>query len=421
MRNPMTGMTGMTGMLSMTGGWFVAIVVATAPAPVRSEEATAGIAEHVGGVVDLVELSTGKRLVRPTLVGVVERGGRIVSLRLAAEGEKRTIVVPLSGVVKVIADRETVYEGTPKNASAMGLKANKLRQAYEQAEKASAERMAARGVESWPKLSSEQHEEAVAELEAFVEKVRGTFPNLRTSSTHEFLVATDIPSMQMAPLVANLDRMHDFLCDLYGIPKGEPVWRGKCLVVAFADELDFHAFEERFMGGGVPDGVHGVCHQRTDGRVVMACHRGKDELAFAHMLVHETSHGFNHRWLSPVRMPSWLNEGIAEWVGTQVVPACTQVAIKEAQAAEFIRRTGSLGPDFFSGEAEAKIEPVQYGMASSLVKFMVARDRRLFAAFVRNVKEGMPVEDALAATFRGSLADLAKAYGTGVGVPALAP
>jgi hypothetical protein len=405
---------------------FVACFVASLVASAAAREAAAppdadAIREHVGAVVDLVELSTGKRFVRPSLVGLVERNGRVSGLKLQPEGESKPVVVSLSGVVKVIADRETVYEAASRNTSAMGLKARKLREAYDRAERESAERMAARGVAPWPALSSEEHEAAVEELETFVARIRESFPRLQTTSTHEFLVATDIPPEQMAPFAANLDRMHDFLCDLYGIPKGEPVWRGKCLVVAFADEDDFHAFEARFMGGDVPVGVHGVCHQRDDGRVVMACHRGGDELAFAHMLVHETSHGFNHRWISPSRMPSWLNEGIAEWVGTQVVPACTQVAIKEAQAAEFVRRNGTLGPDFFSDAPDARIEPVQYGMASALVKFMVSRDRRQFAAFVRGVKEGATVEESLGRTFRSSLADLAKAYGTGLGVPGLAP
>lgn len=379
------------------------------------------IRKHVGNVLDLVELSTGQRFVRPTLVGVVERNGHVGGLKLRREGEPRPIIVSLPGIVKVVAGRETIYEAASRNTSAMGLNARKLREAYDRAERESAERMAARGVAPWPALSSEEHEAAVGELEAFVARIRADFPRLQTTATHEFLVATDIPPETMAPFVANLDRMHDFLCDLYGIPKGEPVWRGKCLVVAFAQDDDFHAFEARFMGGDVPAGVHGVCHQRDDGRVVMACHRGLDELAFAHMLVHETSHGFNHRWISPSRMPAWLNEGIAEWVGTQVVPGCTQVAIKEAQAADFIRRNGTLGPDFFSNAHNAKIQPVQYGMASAIVKFMVARDRKQFAAFVRGVKEGATVEESLGRTFRTSLADLVKAYGTAIGVPSLSP
>jgi hypothetical protein len=238
------------------------------------------------------------------------------------------------------------------------------------------------------------------------------------SQTHEFLVATDIPAAQMAPFTAKLDAMHDFLCDLYGIPRGEPVWKGKCVVIAFLREEDFIAFEPRFMKVETR-GAHGLCHQRSDGRVVMACHRGNDQSAFAHMLVHETSHGFNHRWMSQEHLPNWLNEGIAEWVGTQVVPSCRQVPMKEARAAEFMRASGSVGENFFAADPDHHIAAVQYGIASSLVKFMVARDRKKFAAFVRGIKEGMSVEESLEDSFDASLADLVAAYGKAVGVPGL--
>jgi hypothetical protein len=272
---------------------------------------------------------------------------------------------------------------------------------------------------TWPQLSAAEHAAQVKELEAFVAEAREAFPALEVSNTHEFIVATDIPAGQMAPYLASLDAMHDFLCDLYGIPRGEPVWLGKCLVVAFLKEDDFLAFEGRFMGLA-PPGVHGLCHQRSDGRVVMACHRGDDASAFAHMLVHETSHGFNHRWLSPARLPNWLNEGIAEWVGTQVVPACRQVPLKEAKGVEFMKASGSVGPGFFDDGPDAHINPLQYGIASGLVKFMVARDRKQFAAFVQGVKEGLSVEQSLKNSFRASLDDLVKAYGKAVGVPNLA-
>jgi hypothetical protein len=135
------------------------------------------------------------------------------------------------------------------------------------------------------------------------------------------------------------------------------------------------------------------------------------------MLVHETSHGFNHRWMSPERLPNWLNEGIAEWVGTKVVPGSDQVPLKEAEALEFMRRTGTLGPDFLTQE---NIDAVQYGIASSLVKFL-ARDLKKFATFVQGIKEGAAVEESLQASYKVSLADLIKAYGAAVGVPQLKP
>ena len=393
-------------------------VAASAPADDTAEGLGPRLAPHVGAVIDLVELGSGKRFVRPTLVGVTERKGAVAALRLTSEGETRTVSVPLTGIAKIVAGRETVFEKDGPGGGAPGLRGRRARDLAEKQRQQSTERMQANGVEPWPVLAADEHAEQRAALEAFVADAQKVFPAIQITQTHEFIVATDIPAGQMAPFLASLDSMHDFLCDLYAIPRGEPVWMGKCLVIAFLEEEDFRAFEGRFMGGA-PAGVHGLCHQRSDGRVVMACHRGDDAAAFAHMLVHETSHGFNHRWLSPARLPSWLNEGIAEWVGAQVVPACPQVSLKEARAVEFMKAGGSVGPGFFAEAPDAHIDAVQYGVASGLVKFLVARDRKQFAAFVQGIKEGQTVAASLKQSFRATLDDLVQAYGAAVGVPKL--
>jgi hypothetical protein len=383
-----------------------------------ADELATTLEPHVGQTLDLVELGSGKRLVRPLLEGITTRGDRATAIRLRGEGESKTMSVPVSGIARIIAGRETIHEADAKASSTALARSRRVRDLHDRQVAESRARMEANGIEPWPSLSAEEHATQVAELEAFLAEVQKDFPALAVSQTHEFLVATDIPAAQMAPFTAKLDAMHDFLCDLYGIPRGEPVWKGKCLVIAFLREQDFIAFESRFMKVETR-GAHGLCHQRSDGRVVMACHRGNDQSAFAHMLVHETSHGFNHRWMSPEHLPNWLNEGIAEWVGTQVVPHCRQVPIKEASAAEFIKASGGVGANFFSADPDHHIAAVQYGIASSLVKFMVARDRKKFAAFVRGIKEGMSVEESLENSFDASLADLVAAYGKARGVPGL--
>ena len=413
--------------VSLCGGLLLAAIARAADAPVAEPPAReapaadavgAALAAHVGQMLDVVELSTGRRIVRPRLERVVERNGKTESLRIVEEGQSRSTAVLLKGITKIVAGRETVYEAETKGGGAAGARGRiaRERRAAELAE--SRQRMEARNVEPWPDLTAEEHAAAVVELEAFVDEVRQAFPQLVVSETHEFLVATDIAPREIAPYVANLDSMHDLLCDLYGIPRGEPVWQGKCLVVAFRQQADFQAFEQRFMKVAAPEGIYGLCHQFSTGRVITACHRGDEAGSFAHMLVHETSHGFNFRWLSPELLPNWLNEGIAEWVGTQVVPNARVMPIKEAQARAFMLQTGSLGPDFFTA---ANIQSVQYGIASQLVKFLLARDRRKFVQFVRGIKEGMTPEESLEAAYQGSLADLIAAFGQSLGVPQLKP
>jgi hypothetical protein len=395
---------------------IVAAVLAALPAVApRADELAARLADHVGTTIDLVELGTGRRLVRPVLEGVVEKDDRTTAIRVRPEGQRTPLTLSLAGVAKIVAGRETIHEAEAAGTAWSQVRGRRVREAFERQTAESVERMQARRIEPWPTLTAAEHAREVDDLKRFVEEVRGVFPNLVTRETHEFIVASDLPAAQLAPYLANLDAMHDCLCDLYGIPRGEPVWKGKCLVVAFLREDDYIAFEARFMKSDT-GGTHGMCHQRSDGRVVTACHRGDDPATFAHMLVHETSHGFNHRWMSPARLPNWLNEGIAEWVGQRVVRGSDQVPLKEAQAAAVMRASGDVGAAFFTAD---NIRPEQYGIASGMVRFLIGRDARAFAGFVQAIKEGVPSEEALGTAFGGSLDDLVRAYGAAVGLPGL--
>jgi hypothetical protein len=396
--------------------WLVIMLLASGDA--RADAVADALEPYVGQQLDVVELATGERLVRPLLERVNVRNGVTQSLRLMQSWQARPQTFRLQNITEIVAGRETVYEAEVKGRSSAQVRERAARERQEQAEEASLARMQAHGVKPWPQLTAEEHAAEVESLKAYVEQVRSVFPDLTLAETHEFIVASDIPPAELLPFLASLDTMHDLLCDLYGIPRGEPVWKGKCLVIAFRDVAAFKAFEGRFMNTVVPERTHGLCHQSSDGRVVMACHRGLAADAFAHMLVHETSHGFNHRWLSPERLPNWLNEGLAEWIGTQVVPRSRQVPLKEAEARAFMESTGSLGPAFFTAE---HIQPVQYGIASQLVRFLVVRDRAKFAEFVRGIKEGLSAEESLEAAFRASLADLVAAFGRAMNLPNLAP
>lgn len=392
---------------------FVACLAGLTPA------SGAGLADALaaskGRTLDLVELGTGRRFVRPTLLDFVQRDDTVESLRIRPENESQIVTLRLAAIARIVIGRDTVHEAEVKGTGVAQLKAKRAKAAYDERRAASVARMRKNGVRAWPVLTAEQHAAAVEELEAFIERVREVFPKLVVSETHEFLVASDIPAEQMGPYVAGLDQMHDLLCDLYGIPRGEPVWQGKCLVVAFLSEADFLAFEARFMGNAV-QGAHGLCHQREDGMVLTACHRGDDAPAFAHMLVHETSHGFNHRWMSPARLPNWLNEGTAEWIGRRVVPNSNQVPLKEAAALQFMTAGRTVGPGFLDA---ANIDAIQYGIASGIVRFLIDTDPRKFADFVMSIKEGTAAEKALTTAYGVTIDELLAAYGRTIGIPDL--
>ena len=122
--------------------------------------------------------------------------------------------------------------------------------------------------------------------------------------------------------------------------------------------------------------IAGLCHQYGDGRVVTVCYGLNNAAAFGAVLVHETAHGFLFRMRSSGRIPSWMNEGVAEWVAAVVVPQADLINRRMPELLSNLRQTGSLGGDFF--DDERNIQGWQYGAAVTLATVhALARCQRL--------------------------------------------
>ncbi len=278
-------------------------------------------------------------------------------------------------------------------------------------------RLEARGVEPWPEETAAEHAKALARSRKMIDEVIDLLPGTRLYETEHFLFTTNIPPQQVAPYVRYLDRMYDWMCDLYGIEAGTKVWfGGKVPIFAFLTHDQFGAFEERYFHIK-PEGLYGLCHQSADGDVVIACFRGNDPNNFGQMLVHETSHGFIHRYKTKTRLPSWVNEGMAELIGMEMVPRCQSVARRERQALEHLRQQPSLA-GFFTADP---IRGWQYGVASSMNRFLLQSDRQKYARFIELLKEGLKWDEALKTAYGGTPEELVSQYGRWIGVPGLTP
>jgi len=266
-------------------------------------------------------------------------------------------------------------------------------------------------------LENEAHEAAIEEHKQMIAKVKELIPGMELYETHEFMFLSNMPRNQVIPYATSLDKMYDLMCTMYRIKKGTPIWRGKCLVVAFLNQAEFQAFEAKFFQAGSVEGIYGLCHQSGTGRVVISCYRGNDPNNFGQMLVHETSHGFIFRYRTLHEIPSWVNEGMAEWIGQALVPANTAVKMKERQALQLMQATGSLN-GLFSADP---IQGVHYGMASSLTSFLIQTDRKKYADFVDGIKQGIPWEESLKQAYKSTPEQLVSAYGRAIGIPGLQP
>lgn len=271
----------------------------------------------------------------------------------------------------------------------------------------------------WEESSPEEMKEFVEEEHEFLKMVQRRFSglNMKLYETEYFLFLTDIPKKQVKPYFAQLDHMNESLGRSFGFEEGHNVWRGKAVIVAFMHEAAFHTFERQVLNNNDVAGAQGICHSFPNGRVVVGCVRGDSPSFFGIVLVHETAHGYIHRYRSTARVPSWINEGIADWVAGLTVRSSNAVRERQTTAAGRIRLTRSLG-GFFQRE---HIEPWQYGLASSMIGLLATRDNNQFRRFFNDIKNGYTWQESLKRHYEMTPEKLAATYGHETGIPGLRP
>jgi hypothetical protein len=286
------------------------------------------------------------------------------------------------------------------------------------------ERLKERDVEPWPENETdEEHAAALKKSREMAIEVVSLFSGSQLHETQHFLFVSNIPPQQIAPYVASLDRMYDFMCQLYGVPRTHKVWLGgKTPIFAFLEREEFDAFEERYYPESretirALGNVYGLSHLSKTGEVVISCYRGNDPNDFGQMIVHETSHGFIHRYKTKAQLPNWVDEGMADLIGAEIVPASNVVKYRELKAVQQLAEQRSLGGMF---KAE-RIEGWQYGVASNLSRFLLQSNRQNYVRFIEALKEGIKWEEALQATYHATPDDLLSEYGRRIGVPGLRP
>jgi hypothetical protein len=275
------------------------------------------------------------------------------------------------------------------------------------------------GVWLWPELTDEEQKAAVEEEKKYLDEVGQAFSmlNMRLYETERFLFFSDMPPPQVALYAPDLDKMYQGLCKAFGIPSGKNIWRGKAVVVAFLQQEAFLAFEKQFFKNDAV-AAQGIAHQDSEGRVIIACCRGSDPVFFATMLVHETAHGFIHRYKSAQHLPAWLNEGAADWIAAAVVIKDKEVKRRQQEAILQMRQMRSLGGNFFNGQGLARW---QYGAASSMTDFLIRSDPKRYRELIEGIKSGLPWQESLQKSYGLTPEELALRYGMAIGVPGLRP
>ncbi|HWE02801.1 MAG TPA: hypothetical protein VG326_10370 [Tepidisphaeraceae bacterium] len=270
---------------------------------------------------------------------------------------------------------------------------------------------------AWPKRTPQEQTETVAEITKFAEETAAKMDlPLKIYETKYFIFSSNIPQKEAKNWAGLLDRMYARLAEIFAVPKGENIWRGKAMVFVFTRKSDYQRYEQE-INNTDPGPSDGMCHSFPNGLVTIAFYRQPDELVFAHVLVHESVHGFIHRYRSPARVPSWANEGLAETIATELVPQPTRgiSTMKDFARREIQLHNNQLG-GFFSLE---HIEPWQYPVAETMCTYMITQAKRNYVDFINGIKEGLTPEESLAKRFKAGQDRLVPKFGEWLGLKRL--
>ena len=260
--------------------------------------------------------------------------------------------------------------------------------------------------EYWGVLSDEVMQASVEDRKAFMQDAQQELNHrLRLHETDYFLFYSDLHPKEAERWAGLLDKMYRRLAELFAVEDNRNIFRGKAVVVVFRRAVDYHRFQS-VVHHTQSTGSAGMCHGFGDGHVHIAFYRQDNDWLFAHILVHEAVHGFVHRYRSPIHVPSWVNEGLAEYIATQLVPQARvrQQRLKTAQ--EYLRHFRSFGGMFHAPH----IQGWHYGVALDFTEYMIGQSKRRYADFVDGIKDGLTWEESLVQRYGVNVHRLIDAY-----------
>ena len=253
---------------------------------------------------------------------------------------------------------------------------------------------AAKDVRKYPPATADQIASARKRAERWADETRRFAPALHPVETPHFRIYSAWDRANDKALRETCEKLYAAMCRQFDIPATENIWVDKAAVFVFWQREHFAKFCTDVYGKGNPK-ASGYCGWYGDGFVFIAMGPCRTRAWFYEVLVHEATHGFLARYRGNGHVPSWVHEGLADYMAATLVAGAqagrkyiraTREAVRKDRRADGIFE--KVGMDWFD-----------YGIAQSWVRYLIARDRKAFIRFVQAMKDGRSDEEALGAAF----------------------
>ena len=137
-----------------------------------------------------------------------------------------------------------------------------------------------------------------------------------------FLIITNISPEHARQCAALLERLYAKVAELFGISPATQVFVGRLPVFIFVSFEQFQAAAQLLHKYPVTRNIaayHMMQRPFEPGMQHVVAYGLSNWGSFAYTLVHETAHAFMARYIAERGLPSWVEEGFAEFVAGQVM------------------------------------------------------------------------------------------------------
>lgn len=257
----------------------------------------------------------------------------------------------------------------------------------------------------WGELSEQAMQQGVETLHAFANRTQQELGiDLSLYQSERFILLTDIDEERIEPLSKKLVITYRTIAELLGEDPDGNLFLGRCLIVLFDKRVDYIRFQDQLHDTDAR-GTGGLCHGFGNGHVHIAAYERNNARQTNHVVAHELTHAFLHRYQSPIPLSDWLNEGLAEHIAHQIEPPPgLNIYLKSRLSLEGKR---GLGEGFFEGE---NLQAWQYDIAGALTGYLIERSDKAYPKLIRSLKQGTPTDEALDAAYRMTPAKLTQRF-----------
>jgi len=229
---------------------------------------------------------------------------------------------------------------------------------------------------------------------------KGSSLRLSLTETPHFLIFSNADAATTGLHTKWCELLYNNLCDQFGIDRKERVWDGKCILLLFLTRLNFLDYGDRFDNGSATasDGYFVWENLEPHDKMPQLAHiclfvEGHSPARMRCILAHEGTHAFFALFHRGQTLPTWLDEGLAEYMTVVNDPS---LGPEKWMSAKGTVNQGISPDDILAESRNAPVLTAEgYAAAYTMVDCLLKAGGSKFKQFVILLKEGKDQDTAM--------------------------